>query len=317
MCTNYKMRSRMHAWNRLDAGWEDHAESGIRSYYNEAMNELSHMAAMLEQIHQALEANASEIEASDQKMADLFGNLAIQSNSGKPPGLAKMIAPGQESPPVSALEELLREMLDGMCPTDPTPLLDAIHNATLAERQAILNDLVLMGMIQKGLGALAPVYIAALLEGALYWPRGSWPNTNSQIYVGTDMDPANNDFWGDNYSAFAQWLRGGEESTNRPDTLTGTMNCWEGEEVSTNERAQAMINAYYDTLGAELGVNDATAWQHGDSAPPAGSLIFFNGLEHVAISTGRTNNGEVEIMSLWIYPDESIFQNSTLRAALP
>jgi len=69
--------------------------------------------------------------------------------------------------------------------------------------------------------------------------------------------------------------------------------------------------AYYDSLKNSFGVNNAQSWYYDPTRhapkriPPAGSLIFFNGLDHVAISMGTTDgNGNVEIMSLWVLPKD-------------
>lgn len=74
----------MRAWNRLDAGWEDYAESGIQSHYSKALSEIGRMVAMLEQMNHALMQSADELEAADKRMATLFAPEA--GGTGTPPG---------------------------------------------------------------------------------------------------------------------------------------------------------------------------------------------------------------------------------------
>jgi hypothetical protein len=61
------------------------------------------------------------------------------------------------------------------------------------------------------------------------------------------------------------------------------------------------VTSYYNALSTSLGYNSARRWSTGD-AVPRGNLVFFNGLDHVAISTGRVVRGKHQVMSLWVYP---------------
>ncbi|MFZ6026126.1 MAG: peptidoglycan DD-metalloendopeptidase family protein [Chloroflexota bacterium] len=63
-----------HAWSRLDAGWEDYAETGIETYYHESVSEIDRMVAMLSQSSKALIAIAEAIETADQRNTSLFGD---------------------------------------------------------------------------------------------------------------------------------------------------------------------------------------------------------------------------------------------------
>ncbi|MFZ6031298.1 MAG: WXG100 family type VII secretion target [Chloroflexota bacterium] len=99
-----------HSWSRLDSGWEDYAESGIQAGYHDAMKELSHMVAMLEQMDQALVQSAACIEAADKNATTLFGksleeNLQGIGGAGKP--LARMVPQGEADETPDFLERLM------------------------------------------------------------------------------------------------------------------------------------------------------------------------------------------------------------------
>lgn len=66
--------------------------------------------------------------------------------------------------------------------------------------------------------------------------------------------------------------------------------------------SQQVNAAYQEALGVYLGVNEAEPWQEDDAAPPRGSLVFFNGVAHVALALGNLKNGSPEVMSLWYLP---------------
>jgi hypothetical protein len=104
--------------------------------------------------------------------------------------------------------------------------------------------------------------------------------------------------------------------------------------------------AYFDVLEDALGVASAMRWSPGTPtvagtpvpAPlpatavagtpvptpvpatliPRGSLVFFNGLAHVALSTGNIVDGEHEVISLWIVPptEEGVFNRMAQRTTV-
>jgi WXG100 family type VII secretion target len=279
------------------------------------------------------------IQQVETEVAALFRSTGAGSDPGGPTAqsdlevslgrtIAGLLSPIAQAPVQSDLEKKIREMLGNGSPADRTPLLDAIHNATLADRQAILNNPALLKMISDSLGPKkGTVYVAALFEGALHWPRGSGPLLpDYYIYVGV-ADPQHPD--PDTFDDFAEWIRGGVKP--KLDT-NGKMNCWEYtmfsaykadvvnyDDLKKVHDAAALAgqqggeNAYFSRLGTALGADNAQTVQqpHYDgtslvSPVPAGSLVYFGDLEHVAISTGRlTPEGEVEIMSLWKYPRDA------------
>jgi hypothetical protein len=65
---------------------------------------------------------------------------------------------------------------------------------------------------------------------------------------------------------------------------------------------EAGITAYTNVISGALGFAGAVPWKIGDPPPPRGNIVFFNGVGHVAISTGNLVNGESEVMSLWLLP---------------
>ncbi|MFZ6028717.1 MAG: WXG100 family type VII secretion target [Chloroflexota bacterium] len=101
------------AWARLDAGWEGYAESDIRSRNSKAMNGLSLMIAMFEQMAQTLVQSVDSIEAADKNLVALFDGLAgdqAGSYSGKPPGHARPVRqddiPPTEIPKIDTTPEI-------------------------------------------------------------------------------------------------------------------------------------------------------------------------------------------------------------------
>lgn len=100
----------------------------------------------------------------------------------------------------------------------PDNLINETHtNANLADRQAVVNSNPLRSVIrERWAGGDATAIMSTLLEGSLFWPRGSGPDPsdNYQIEGGT---------------TFADWIRGGNENQNQPTAnAVDTMNCWEG-----------------------------------------------------------------------------------------
>ena len=77
--------------------------------------------------------------------------------------------------------------------------------------------------------------------------------------------------------------------------------------------------AYADVIGSRLNLGAAVPYVSG-TAPPRGNLVFFDGIAHVALSTGNLVNGEAEVMSLWIVPTDptlmlhSATQRTTIEA---
>jgi hypothetical protein len=162
---------------------------------------------------------------------------------------------------------------------------------------------------------------AGMLQGKLRWSGPSAPDKKGQIDTcgGTNQ--------------FAIWMRGG-----KPPTDTSGMNCWEMvlyvafkanaitvDWIRTIHRLAAAAyksessiaekqDAYYNVLSDALGCSKAAPVLKGKPVP-AGHIVFFNGLEHVAISNGTLNDhGEHGIMSLWSMPRKDYrVQNTTIE----
>jgi cell wall-associated NlpC family hydrolase len=181
------------------------------------------------------------------------------------------------------------------------------------------------------------------LTGQLYWAGGSGPDPGDHYQIRTTTDrPTDGAMIAGptagtmetNTNEFATWVRGGVE----PTTIS-KMNCWEmvlfagyqagvipkawiiriHTDAATAGEAAASEASYYTVLSDALQFGSATSWISG-TVVPRGNLVFFNGLDHVALSTGNVVGGQQEIMSLWVLPGmaggllNSVTQRTTIEA---
>lgn len=176
--------------------------------------------------------------------------------------------------------------------------------------------------VQRGQLRLRIALQAMNLEGKLSWSGPSGPDSKGRI----DTHGGENQF--------AIWMRGGPRPTD-----TSGMNCWEmvlyaaysanaiteewlrtihrlatgayRSESSPDEKQ----DAYYRVLSEALGYSRAFPVKNGVPIP-AGHIVFFNGIEHVALSKGTLNDhGQHEIVSLWCVPrkNDSVQQTTIER----
>lgn len=217
------------------------------------------------------------------------------TNSFSPPGFSLGASPVQakmESAPVQMKAGDLKAQMDRLfneCPIVNQAFMDTIHNATKAERQAILNDKKYIAAINDSIGGdSATMVISALMEGSQEW-----------------KNPTGNDF----YEFFV--TNGG----NGPLPNAATMNCWES--IMYAAFLAGQLNAAYikDFYGKALAAPDANAeiWkllgfntglpEYPATTPSAGQLIFYYPAgatvpSHVALSQG----GDLAT-SLWSQPN--------------
>lgn len=217
------------------------------------------------------------------------------TNSFSPPSFSLSADPIQKksaNPPVQMKAGDLKTQMDRLfseCPVVNAAFMDTIHNATVAERQAILNDKKYIDAINNSIGGTtATVVISALMEGSQEW-----------------RNPTGNDF----YAFFVT------NNGNGPLPNTATMNCWESILYAAFLAGQlnaAWIKSFY---GKALAAPDANAeiWkllgfhtglpEFPATTPTAGQLIFYypKGAtvpSHVALSQG----GDLAT-SLWSQPN--------------
>jgi RHS repeat-associated protein len=169
------------------------------------------------------------------------------------------------------------------------------------------------------------VSAAEALVGKLTWSGPSKPDPSSNWQISTKSTRLRNDTHGeyDTHNDFAKWVRGGPAPTE-----SSVMNCWEAvlfagyksgvisKDWITSVQADATYagksdhssNSYFDVLKKRLGFNHSAKLKPG-IAVERGDLVFFDGLNHVAVATGKTieSGGVVkhEVISLWILPDRS------------
>ncbi len=217
------------------------------------------------------------------------------------------------------------------------------------ELQLLIMTLSGLGMDKgsKGFERLkdASVVNAALnLEGKLYWAGGSGPDPSSDYQISKSTNRKTDDLSGHetNTNEFAEWIRGGSEPTD-----SSKMNCWEAvlfsgykagviskewicaihQSAAKQGKAKGVdgdeatgADAYYEVLRGALGYMKAKTFDVAKGQiPKKGDLVFFNGLDHVALALGSTDSsGGHEVMSLWVLPGRgarlySKFQRTTIE----
>ncbi|NEQ97270.1 MAG: DUF4157 domain-containing protein [Cyanothece sp. SIO2G6] len=187
----------------------------------------------------------------------------------------------------TSLTDTLRSMLEVYGPVHLNGLIEAIHSATVPERQAALQDTSFRSLAVSRLGDQAVTVMSSLLEGAQNW-----------------VNPPNNDF----FSYFVL----GEGS---PPTDSSSMNCWESilyAAYLSNQINAAWIRSFYLNALATSDPN-ALIWsqlgwsgslpQYPQTTPTNGQFLFYySGGDpypgHVAISLGGD-----QAMSLWNQPN--------------
>jgi hypothetical protein len=214
---------------------------------------------------------------------------------GGTPAPAPGASPPSPPPPPPSLTSTVRGLVDIYGPVHYEGLIAAIHGASTAERQAVLNDPAMLALINTRLdGAWASTVMSSLLEGSQKW-----------------TNPPGNDF-------FKHFVTDGQTGTVGTGT---TMNCWEsimyGAYLSGDVSPQ-WIQSFYQTAMAAPDPN-ASVWQQlgfssalphyaapgtggaGGVEPKPGQLIFFqsgSGVPgHVAVSLGGD-----QMISLWNQP---------------
>jgi hypothetical protein len=177
-----------------------------------------------------------------------------------------------------------------------------------------------VGIIDRRISG-AVLTAAENMVGHLRWRGGQGPDPKA----GYQLHP--NTSWR-HPDHFARWILGlGPEPGQN-----STMNCWEAVLflaykagviprhflVSMHAAASAAAQAandedvWYRTLLERMHsgplhdytINRATGL--GNPLIPAGNIVFFNGVGHVALSRGsRDGSGRMRIFSLWVYPNHS------------
>lgn len=217
------------------------------------------------------------------------------SNSFAPPTFSLKASPTQLKEGNGAVQRQagdLRAQMDRLfseCPVVDEAYLDVIHNASTAERQAILNDPRYIEAINESIGgSQATTVISALMEGSQEW-----------------RNPTANDF----YTYFC--VNGG--SGPLPDTAT--MNCWESIMYAAFLAGQISadyIRTFYARVVAAADPN-AMVWQqlgfstslkkYPSETPKMGQFIFYlpaaaSVPSHIALAQG----GDMAT-SLWNQPN--------------
>jgi WXG100 family type VII secretion target len=105
-------------WGRLDSGWQSYTRGSVDGHYRKAMREVDRMAAMLEQMGQALHKTADLIEEADQAAVGLFGEMS---------------APEKESPSDEA-------PYDDAPPVPPSPKPPLVDKSALFDKSSAGKD---------------------------------------------------------------------------------------------------------------------------------------------------------------------------------
>lgn len=72
-----------HHWSRLDAGWQSYARAGVDAQYHETVREIARMAAMIEQLAQALAKTANALETADRDATAFFTAEEVKPGGGE------------------------------------------------------------------------------------------------------------------------------------------------------------------------------------------------------------------------------------------
>lgn len=169
------------------------------------------------------------------------------------------------------------------------------------------------------------VSAAEALVGKLTWSGPSFPASDQQWQISTKSERLKDNLSGQYTTTndFARWVRGGPAPTE-----SSSMNCWEAvmfagyksgvisknwitsvhADATFAARSDHTMAAYHDVLKKRLGFAHAAKLKPGTSVE-RGDLVFFDGLNHVAVATGKQiHSGGVvkhEVISLWILPGQS------------
>lgn len=211
---------------------------------------------------------------------------------------AMLGAPARPHAPVQFdLRADLRGMLDIIGPPHYEGVVQAIHAAPVAERQAAVTDSATLDLIrQRFTGVYATTIMSSLLEGSQNW-----------------ANPPQTDF----YTFFVL-----NRAAGTPPTTRSTMNCWESILYAAwlaGVLSAAWIRNYYVSAGAvpnttvdptpalwaQLGFSTSLPTYHpsAGATPTVGQLVFYLPAgsaipSHVAVSLGGG-----EVMSLWTRPN--------------
>jgi len=250
---------------------------------------------------------------------------------------------GKNKPPVlSAAQQAAHAKLDHLNGLSDPDFRREVAAMSRADTELLLGnissaDQTTYAALIKKIKDERLVSTAEGLQGHLYWAGNSGPGSDGQIKTTTtrrtDNDLLDGVFGNQvetNTNDFAVWVRGGAEPTD-----ASKMNCWEAIMYSgwkagvipkswiITVHADAAAGSYMDVLAARLNMGSAVPYAHG-TPPPRGSIVFMNGLAHVALSLGSaTGSGDAEIMSLWHLPfvpgtqqHNSAYQRTTIEAVL-
>lgn len=184
------------------------------------------------------------------------------------------------------------------------------------------------------------------LQGNLYWAGNSGPDVADQYRIRTQATRRTDVNYQTgretNINEFALWMRGGAVPSS-----TAKMNCWEaimfggfraglltearlrqlhadaaaaGVTAAASGGSGSGNAAYMATIGAFLGLPGSRALTT-SAEPSRGDLVFFGGLDHVALSIGNETVGGVRkhnVMSLWHLPGSgtrlvSVYQRTSVE----
>ena len=212
-------------------------------------------------------------------------------NTLAPPTFSLTASSAADGPMQLAKGDLEKQMaaLAHQCPVVNDAYMQVIHDATTAERQAILDNPTHMNNIRTNIGGdSATLVINALMVGSQEW-----------------VNPTGNDF-------FEHFVTDKKDS---PLKNTSSMNCWES--ILYSAFLAGQINGDYirDFYGKALKASDPTAmiWKllgfdtslakYPKTTPTAGQFIFYlpkgaSYPSHIALSHGGD-----DAISLWNQPN--------------
>ncbi|MGW3649396.1 eCIS core domain-containing protein [Streptomyces sp. NPDC000878] len=138
-----------------------------------------------------------------------------------------------------------------------------------------------------------------------------WKNSDASGLSTT----GDSEYYGTDFAAWAlgkggEWLMAPGELTR-----TTTLNCWEAILYAAykvgaltwrdlnNVYTMVAANPGLSLMTAMVGAHPRSAYVNGVSEPERGDLVFFNGLDHVALAAGQKLGTDTVVYSFWPAPD--------------
>ncbi|MFD3164982.1 WXG100 family type VII secretion target [Herpetosiphon sp. NSE202] len=325
----HQLRQTMQALEH--GGWQgDAANACFSQFQHEIEPAYQRLALVFAESQCVLKAIAKAFHEAEAQAAALFNAQSEQPN------------PIHDQQQSAAMKAIVNQFLPWLQTPQQSLIIETIRLIPPEQRQALLQNQIVLQAIRGLPGMLPQTIIASLLEGSLTWSQASLVLTTDGQF--NDQAKVNSDYADYQPTVSRHFTQLVNSLIVDPAIIDKTlsdvlpiahtdwnMNCWEfvlyigvlsgdlslaeldaiytkvfNEANAVNADAVAKDERVHTTLAQGLGHSQRQAWCEGEPIPE-GSIVFFeqNGkpLEHVAYATGREINGSPEIISLWNQPN--------------